>query len=60
MTPEEFIAKHGFPGTPAGDRMRDDLDLVIKTEKKRVLKIRVLGRRGQTPWEPRFVDDYDS
>lgn len=29
MTPEEFVAKHGFPGTPAGEQMAADLLLVM-------------------------------
>lgn len=31
MSPEEFIEKHGFPGTPPGDRMAASLEAVIQT-----------------------------
>jgi hypothetical protein len=31
MTPEKFVKKHGFPGTPAGDRMLADLERVRRT-----------------------------
>lgn len=29
MNESEFLAKHGFPGTPSGDRMKADLKSVI-------------------------------
>lgn len=32
MDKETFLAKHGFPGIPAGDRMKEDLEKVITLE----------------------------
>lgn len=32
MNLDEFVAKHGFPRTPAGDRMRADLETLPKEE----------------------------
>lgn len=34
MTPEKFLTKHGFPNTPAGDRMMRDLLKVLATQDK--------------------------
>jgi hypothetical protein len=35
MTPEDFLTKHGFPNTPAGDRMWTDLQDVLEVIKER-------------------------